>query len=52
MKKANDKEINKIILRAEEYRKELSKTTLEDFECIDEIGKIFINNFNSNEENK
>ena len=52
MKKAEDKEIRKIISKAEEYRKELSKPALEDFECINEIENIFINYFNPNEENK
>ena len=46
MKKVDDKEINKIILKAEEYRKELSKPPLEDFKCSEELGGIFTQYFN------
>ena len=52
MKKAEDKEIRKIISKAEKYRKELSKPALEDFECTEEISDIFTKGFNPNEENK
>ena len=52
MKKAEDKEIRKIISKAEEYRKELSKPALKDFECTEEISDIFTKGFNPNEENK
>ena len=52
MKKIEDKEINKIISKAEEYRKELSKPVLKDFECTDKIKDIFSKCFDANKKNK
>ena len=52
MKKVEDKKINELLSRAEEYRKKLSKPTLEDFKCTEELGRIFTKCFNINDENK